>query len=92
MLGYEAERRPSVDQILAHNNMSFNVETELQAYTKPKTNILPEPFIKRFLIYRSSKMQHMYDGYYSESSYMALSTADKKMVRIYTPEVRMFEA
>lgn len=23
---------------------------------------------------------------------MALSTADKKMVRIYTPEVRMFEA
>ena len=37
-------------------------------------------------------MQHKYDEYYSESSYMALSTADKKMVRIYTPEVRMFEA
>ena len=70
--------------------MNFTVETELQAYTKPKVNILPEPFIKRYLLYRSTKTLHKYDQYYQESSYMALSTADKKMVRVYTPEVRMF--
>jgi hypothetical protein len=55
-------------------------------------NLLPEPFIKKYLIYRASKMLHKYDNYFQEYSYMALSTKDKKMVTIYTPEIRMFEA
>jgi hypothetical protein len=70
--------------------MNFQVETELQAYLKPKSNLLPEPFIKKYMLYRPSKMTHKYDNYYSEHSYMALNTADKKMVRIYAPEIRMF--
>jgi hypothetical protein len=36
-------------------------------------------------------MTHKYDNYYQEQSYMALCTTTKKMVRIYSPEIRMFE-
>jgi len=44
--------------------MAFQVETEMQSYQKPKVGLLPEPFIKKYLIYRASKMLHKYDGYY----------------------------
>mgnify|MGYP000106091254 CR=1 FL=1 len=92
MLNYHEENRPSIDQILDNSYMNFHVDTELNAYLKPKTNILPEPFIKKYLVYRSSKTLHKYDPYYQEASFMALSTEHKKLVRIYTPEVKMFEA
>lgn len=54
--------------------------------------MLPEPFIKKYLLYRPTKMLIKYDHYYSEHSYMALCTTTKKMVRVYAPEIRMFEA
>lgn len=85
MLDLHEENRPTIEQILNNSYMNFQVETELQAYIKPKVNLLPEPFIKKYLLYRPSKMVHKYDSYYQESSYMALSTADKKMVRVYAP-------
>lgn len=70
--------------------MGFTVETDFPAYVKPKINLLPEPFYKKYLLYRASKMQISYGNYYQESSYLALSTKDKKFVTIYTPEIRMF--
>lgn len=85
MMDYYEENRPTIDQILSNTYMNFQVETELQAYTKPKVNILPEPFIKKYLVYRPSKLVQKYDSYYQENSYMALCTETKKMVRIYAP-------
>lgn len=92
MLDYRPENRPTVEQILGNSLLNFEVPEEQQAYTKPKVNLLPEPFIKKYLVYRPSKTLHKYDTYYQEHSYLALSTADKRMVTIYAPEVRMFEA
>ena len=92
MLDYRPENRPTVEQILGNSFLNFEVPEEQQAYTKPKVNLLPEPFIKKYLVYRPSKTLQKYDSYYQEHSYLALSTADKRMVTIYAPEVRMFEA
>ena len=86
MLEYHPENRPTLEQILDNSCMSgFTVETELQNYIKPKVNILPEPFIKKYLVFRATKMQIKYEHYYADSTYMALCTATKKMVRIYNP-------
>jgi hypothetical protein len=65
--------------------MNFPVEIDFQSYLKPKINLLPEPFIKKYYIYRASKLMHSYGNYYQEASYLALSTKDKKMVTIYCP-------
>lgn len=91
MLDYHEENRPSLEQILQNSYMSFNVETDFPSYLKPKVNLLPEPFIKKYLLFRPSKTTRSYGNYYNESSYLALSTKDKKMVTIYCPEIRMFE-
>ncbi len=92
MLDYHEENRPTLEQILQNSYMGFTVETDFPSYVKPKVNLLPEPFIKKYLLYRPSKMLIAYGNYYQESSYLALSTKDKKFVTIYCPEIRMFEA
>jgi hypothetical protein len=53
-----------MEQILQNTYMNFTVETDFQSYLKPKVNLLPEPFIKKYLLYRPSKMLHSYDNYY----------------------------
>lgn len=92
MLEYHEESRPTLEQILQNSYMAFTVETDFPSYLKPKVNLLPEPFIKKYLLYRPSKMLHSYGNYYQEGSYLALSTKDKRLVTVYCPEIRMFEA
>jgi hypothetical protein len=64
MLDYYEENRPTLEQALSNACLSFSVDTDLLSYQKPKVGLLPEPFIKKYQIYRASKMVHKYDGYY----------------------------
>lgn len=53
---------------------------------------MPEPFTRKFFIYRASKIVYRIDDYYQESCYLALNIKDKQFVSIYTPDVKTFEA
>jgi hypothetical protein len=44
--------------------LSFAVETDLQSYVKPKGNIIPEPFLRKYLVFRASKIVYRIDSYY----------------------------
>lgn len=44
--------------------LSFPVETDLQSYVKPKGNIIPQPFIRKYLVFRASKLLYRIDNYY----------------------------
>ena len=44
--------------------MSFPVDTDLQTYIKPKGSVIPEPFLKKFLVFKASKSTRLFDDYY----------------------------
>lgn len=44
--------------------LSFPIETELQSYVKPKGNIIPEPFLRKYFVFRASKVVYRIDDYY----------------------------
>lgn len=64
MLDYNPENRPSLENILKVGLLSFPVETDLQLYVKPKGNIIPEPFLRKYLVFRASKLLYRIDEYY----------------------------
>lgn len=64
MLDYYPENRPSLDSILAVGFLSFPVDTDIQLYLKPKGNIIPEPFLRKYLVFRASKVLYRIDDYY----------------------------
>jgi hypothetical protein len=51
--------------ILSNSVLSFPIETELQAYMKPKGAIVPEPFHKKYMVYRPTKIITKFGEYYS---------------------------
>lgn len=53
------------------------METELQAYVKPKGTIIPEPFLKKYSVYRASKTVMRYNDYYEETVYFALNNKEE---------------
>ena len=77
MLDFYPENRPSIQSILDSTLLSFHVDTELQAYVKPKGSIIPEPFFKKYLVFRASKLVGRIDDYYEENLYLALNIKEK---------------
>lgn len=73
MLDFYPENRPSLEQILKVGMLSFPIDTDIQAYVKPKGNIIPEPFLRKYLVFRASKILYRIDDYYEESCFLALS-------------------
>lgn len=73
MLDYYPENRPTIESLLETKILSFYVDTEMQSYVKPKTSIIPEPFLKKYSVIRPSKIVVKYDDYYEEAAYLALN-------------------
>lgn len=49
----------------------------MQSYVKPKGAIIPEPFMKKYLVIRASKTIIRYDDYYEEAVYLALNIKEQ---------------
>ena len=64
----------------------------MQQYVKPKGSIIPEPFLKKYLVFRASRLMDRVDEYYEEASYLALNIMKKEFMTLYAPDVKMFEA
>ena len=64
----------------------------MQTYVKPKGTIIPEPFLKKYLVLRASKTVSRYDDYYEETVYLALNMKSEEFITIYCPDIKVHEA
>lgn len=67
------------------------MDTDLQSYVKPKTSIIPEPFLKKYSVIRASKIIVKYDEYYEEAAYLALNIDKNEFMTLYCPDIRSHE-
>lgn len=85
MLDYYEESRPDLATVLGNPCFAFDIDTELQKYIKPKGAIVPEPFHKKYLVFRPTKIVTKYSDYYSESAYLIFNTVHKTFMTLYSP-------
>ena len=85
MLDFYEENRPDLNAILSNTCFAFDIQTDLQKYVKPKGAIVPEPFHKKYLVFRPTKIVHKYSEYYTESAYLVYNVIEKTFMTLYTP-------